>query len=221
MSIRRISLSLTAALAGIALAAPQAHAGFVVTFQQVGSNVVATGTGTLNTTALTNDGSTPNPVQGPGFGAVTPNQGAELLGSSGLFTQFGGATGPSNLGCAVSFGISSPNFGCGGGADISSATGDEVGVAGPYILVPVGYTSGAALSDSGTWNITPGISLGITPGTYVWTWGSGATADSFTITTMTPQPSPVPEPASLTLFGIGGIGGLALAVLRRRRPVES
>jgi hypothetical protein len=52
MSIRKLSLSIAAALAAIAVTAPQAHAGFVVTFAQVGSNLVATGSGTLNTSAL-------------------------------------------------------------------------------------------------------------------------------------------------------------------------
>ena len=52
MSIRGISLSIAAALAGIAVTAPQAHASFFVTIEQDGDNVVATGIGTINTSAL-------------------------------------------------------------------------------------------------------------------------------------------------------------------------
>jgi hypothetical protein len=79
------------------------------------------------------------------------------------------------------------------------------------VFVPAAYTSGAAISDSSTWNSTTISGLGMTPGTYVWTWGSGATADSFTVVV-------APEPASLTLFGIGV---LSLALLLRRRRVAS
>ena len=47
--------------------------------------------------------------------------------------------------------------------------------------MPQGYVSGAALSDSMTFNNATFASLGVTPGTYVWTWGTGLPNQNFTL----------------------------------------
>ena len=47
--------------------------------------------------------------------------------------------------------------------------------------MPQGYISGAALSDSMTFNNATFASLGVTPGTYVWTWGTGLPNQNFTL----------------------------------------
>ena len=49
------------------------------------------------------------------------------------------------------------------------------------LFVPQGYVSGAALSDSMTFNNATFASLGVTPGTYVWTWGTGLPNQNFTL----------------------------------------
>jgi hypothetical protein len=70
------------------------------------------------------------------------------------------------------------NFGSGGFTDASSGSGDPVGPISAVVLdVPLDYASGSTLSDSVTWDNATFSSLGVTPGTYVWTWGSGPTAD--------------------------------------------
>jgi len=80
-----------------------------------------------------------------------------------------------------------------------------------YVLVPQGYVSGDALSDSMTFTGSTFADLGVTPGTYVWTWGTGHDADSFTLQI---GPTSVPEPASLALLSAGLVG---LGLIRRKR----
>jgi hypothetical protein len=81
----------------------------------------------------------------------------------------------------------------------SSGSGDIVGIdrAGNVIYVPAGYASDGALFDTSTYAGQSFSSLGVTPGSYVWTWGSGAHADSFTLDIVA---GTVPEPSSLPLL---------------------
>jgi len=76
----------------------------------------------------------------------------------------------------------------------------------------LGYVSGNPLSDTSTYNNATFASLGVTPGTYVWTWGTGTHADSFTLQI---GPAAVPEPASLTVLALG-LAGLGMALRTRR-----
>jgi len=188
-----------AVLAAVTISAPRAHAGFIATIQQVGSNVVITGSGTINTAALTPDSS----ANAAGF--VFASYPAILLNASSatysIYTL--ASTGPSN-------------YGSGGELFASSGSGAAVGFEqGGFneIALPVGYTSGASLSASETFSSTTIAALGITPGTYMWTWGSGASADFFEITTTT---SAAPEPTSGLLVAGAVLGLLAL----RRRIVR-
>ena len=47
--------------------------------------------------------------------------------------------------------------------------------------MPQAYVSGAALSNSMTFNNATFASLGVTPGTYVWSWGTGLPNQNFTL----------------------------------------
>ena len=77
-----------------------------------------------------------------------------------------------------------------------------VGILGQFgtaiLIVPGGYVSGTFLSDSATYSGTTLVSLGVTPGTYVWTWGTGAN-QNFTLQIPVPPPPPVTGPAALLL----------------------
>jgi len=192
-----------AALAAVLLldlAAPSAQAGYVETLTEQGGNVVATGSGTFDLTALTfyshNVASQP---------FLTPNN--ALLG-----------IGTTILSDDAYTGVSAPaQFGSGPGTNASSGSGDAVAIVGIFteigLLVPAGYTSDTPLMSGAVWDNASFMSLGVTPGTYEWTWGSGADADSFTLEV------PVPEPSSLALLVLPpGFLMLLAALYHRAMP---
>jgi len=93
-------------------------------------------------------------------------------------------------------------------------SGDSVGVDtvpnNSFILVPEFYVSGTALSSSASWLDQTFSSLGVTPGTYVWTWGTGLPNQNFTLIIGTPVPD---TGSTVSLLGFGLLG---LAALRRK-----
>lgn len=171
-----------------------------VTVQQDGANVLVSGSGTIDTAALTLLGYVTREDE------VAGEDGLVGFGSSDLEAAYLGITGPTS-------------FGSGSDESASSSTGDTFGIEGSvgYILLPVGYISGSELSGTLTFDDTTIAALGLTDGTYTYTWGSGASADSLTVdiggSVVTP-PAAAPEPSSLALLG-SGVLGLA-GVLRRR-----
>ncbi len=143
-----------------------AQAGYTVTLQQVGPNVVATGSGAIDRTGLTFSGSfSRNPQIQPCF--------CQSEGSAWIFT------GRTSSSVNRYLPLRGPRgFGSGPFTSASSGSGDMVGITttifGTFLFVPTGYVSGTALSDSATYNNATLATLGVTPGTYVWTWGAGA-----------------------------------------------
>lgn len=185
----------------IGLSAPSAQAAYVVDLTQQGSDVVATGSGTIDLTDLSFDTALVfgNPGIGPGTSVI-------LIGVTGtaFVDIYTGATGPGS-------------FGSGGFTAESSGSGDLVGVSYggtiPLVLVPIGYVSGSALSDTATWDNQTFSSLDVTPGTYKWTWGSGANADSFTLNI---GAAAVLEPSTWAMMLLG-FAGLAFTGFRSPR----
>lgn len=197
-----LRLSLLCGLAALtALAAPQAaHASVLLTLLESGSNVAGTGSGTINTTALTlsNTGTGTAGVAGNlGFTRVGPNTSTSL-------DIYSGITGPTS-------------FGSSGLISASSGSGNLIGVRGGNntIFVSTGYVSSAALSGSATWASASFASLGLTPGTYTWNWGAGPTADSLTLQIGPSGGGAAPEPGTLALLALGGVCAFA----RRRRCI--
>jgi hypothetical protein len=190
------------ALLVASLAGP-ADAAFVIDVYQSGSNVVATGSGSLDLTDLNLGGSAVDSSS-----AVRPDFGIISVGptGSGLVDEY--------TGISYSGGV----FGTGGSTLPSSGTGDLVGIkvhGGVLLAVPAGYVSGTSLSDSSTYDNTTIAGLGMTPGTYTFTWGSSPDADSLTVNIGVAS---VPEPSSLVLAGTAALAGLAAWARRRRAP---
>ncbi|HEX5327186.1 MAG TPA: hypothetical protein VFW75_11005 [Acetobacteraceae bacterium] len=183
---------------GVGLSASPARAGYTVSLSQQGSNVVATGSGTIDLTGLTPNGS------GISEGGVGPLHGEINTGPASF------------VGVSWDTGYTGPtSFGSGGELPASSGSGDTVGIGafGVDLVVPSGYVSGSALSDTSTYDNQTFASLGVTPGSYVWTWGRGATADSFTLQI---GAASVPEPSGAALLALP-LGLLMLFGARRRR----
>jgi PEP-CTERM motif len=185
----------------LAVMGPSGHAqaGVVININQVGSDVVATGSGTFNLTDLTYS------YSGGNSAGIDASVAALEMGptSSSTVDVYTSITGPTSFGPGT--GSPSP----------TTAAGSLFGVYGSlgYLEVPQGYTSGASLSATDTYSGETFSSLGLTPGTYTWTWGTGANADSLTVNI---GASSVPEPSSL-LLALGGLGTVALAAVARRR----
>lgn len=195
--MKRSTLMLLAV--ALLLSAARANADLVITFSQNGSDVVATGTGSLDWTGLI--------FQGFDFSNsyVNASGGAVMLGSSGSFADYYGAiSGPASFGSGGNFFANSSTTSQGTGAGVIGATGQ--------LLVPGGYVAGDPFTVSATWNNTTISALGLTPGTYTWTWGTpGVNADSLEV--IIPA-SDVPEPGSLVFLGTGLIG--LAGVVRRK-----
>jgi hypothetical protein len=200
-----VAVAIPAMLIGSGLSAPPAQASYMVTIEQEGSNVVATGSGSIDLTDLTSAGMT-----GPVETSISPSEGILLIGNSPADNDdiYTGIT------------PSSASFGTGGLNLASAATGNFVGICGvpmssdcdylhAIVILPTDYTSGAPLGTStATFDDTTLSGLGVTPGTYEWTWGSGADADSFTL-----QIGPAAAPAPLIGRGLPAllaVGGLLL-----------
>ncbi len=205
------------ALVALCTLGTSARASFIVTILQEGNNVVATGSGTIDTAALTFQ----NPSNSEAL--INASVGVVVLGpplgmSNGFLVTYPGeiyygAIGP------LSFGSGGFFEGTTGGGNIVAISAAEPSIQLPgSVFVPPGYVSGASLSDSAAWDNATFSSLGLTPGTYTWTWGSGATADFFEVQIGPPSaPSAVPEPSgtALLFMALGTIGPYAW--MRRRR----
>lgn len=197
-----------AAVAGLPMASP-AMAAYTVTFEQVGNNLVATGSGSFNLGSLTFQGT----FGGGGFAG--PSDGTLVVGS-GNYDDY-----------VTSNSFGNFSFGTGSGGNGFASTGQAFGIdlgrrclnffqtCNYNVVVPQGYVSGTVAGVSTTtWLNTSFASFGLTPGDSVYAFGQGAASDTFTVRVE----SAVPEPSTwaMMLLGFGGIG---IAVRRKRAPV--
>jgi hypothetical protein len=165
---------------------------FTITIEQVGPNVVATGTGAIDLTGLSffNPGSV-------GTASVWPVTGRISM-SSGNADTYIGFTGPSSF----------------GGGDVALAnffSGDVFAFDLDTMFLPSGYVSGNPLSDMAIYFTATFASLGVTPGTYEWTWGTGLPNQNVTL-----QIGPAGVPDGGSTVSLLGFGLLGLAALRHK-----
>jgi hypothetical protein len=202
MTTRMTSLTCIAIVALSAIAAPSAQAAFVATFEEVGPDVVESGEGTLDLSALERVGG----IFTKSF--VTPNEPSYVVGADGAFGAIyqGALSGP------ASWGPGSNTF-------TKTTSGDLVALvpSSEEILVPDEY-AGGQLSQSAIFLSASFASLGLTPGAYVYSWGTGDHADTFTIEVG--GESPVPEPSTWAMMLIG-FAGLGYAAVRRRDALRA
>jgi len=171
---------------------------YTVRLKEVGANVVANGRGAINLAGLTFTGLTSSSA------GMNPSI-ADLAVATGLQDQYQGFSGPLS-------------FGPGGIIFANSNSGDAVTLIGGMtsfsgLFVPQGYVSGGALSSSSTYNNATFDSLGVTPGTYVWSWGAGAN-QNFTLIIGGAGVPDGGSTVSLLAFAL-----LSLAALRRKLPL--
>ena len=162
--------------------------GFFFTIQEVGPDVVLSGTGSADLASLTLDG-----PYSHGGTFITPNQGFFAVGTPASNGYYSGAT----LSSPVLFGSGSITI-----ADLS--TGDVFGLNGfGAVSVPAGY-SGGLLNGTATFTGTTLATLGVTVpgGPYLVQWGTSGASETITLevisTPVTPTPSvtetPTPTP---------------------------
>jgi hypothetical protein len=174
---------------------------FTLDFEQVGANVVATGSGSINTSDLELSGleNAQPQVIGPAPEFLVGNSGAgyeqlRSFGSGYVSPVFDTSSAPhaasSGAGYVVGFGFSSSTV--------------------EYIDTSESYVSGAALSDVTTWDNQTFASLGLTPGTYTYDYGSESTPDTIVVDIGTAAATP--EPPSVTLLAAALLPFLALRI---------
>jgi hypothetical protein len=172
---------------------------YIVTLEEVGSNVVATGSGQIDLTGLSFFASFSG-----GVGNIEPSFGSAGVGVGNLDVYTGAPSTPASFG---SGGLTEPSNTSGGLVEYDASAGT--------LAVPEGYVSNALLSAStSTYDSATFATLGATPGTYVWTWGTGAD-QSFTL-----EIGATPLPATLPLFATG-FGALGLLGWRRKRKAQT
>lgn len=152
-----------------------------------GGDVVATASGSINTTDLVRNinwssigsfvrgsGSVP-PVNGQII--LAPVSGATAMASYTVSTDIVFSTGP------VIYAGSSSGDRIGILSTISSPTTD-------LIYLDTDYVSGSPLSATATWSGSTFADLGLIPGTYIVNWGSAENADSLTLNIGPANPTP-------------------------------
>lgn len=192
----RSSLAAAACLAAASWPAVDAQAAVTINFTESGSDVVASFSGSLNLSGLSPSSPSFGDFPYVAGGSAELAIGPLFVGDTQYFT--GPIIGPASIG---TINDSIP-------ADAGSGT--MLGFAGPFLFLSPGVNSGDMISGSSTWISSSLASLGLTPGSYVYSWST----DSVTLNIG--SVTAVPEPSSFALAGLA-LGLVALRQASRRR----
>ena len=141
--------------------------GLFFTLQEVGPDVVLSGTGTADLASLTLDGTG---APQPSF--IIPNQGFFAVGTSANYDYYSGAT----------LGYNPGSFGSGSVTNADLSTGDVFGLNGfGAVSVPEGY-SGGLLNGTATFTATTLATLGVTIlGGHTIQWGASGMSETINL----------------------------------------
>jgi hypothetical protein len=161
----------------------ESTAEFTVRVSEVGPDVVWSGSGSFDLSALS---LTSSGTFQSGFSALPA---IWAIGPTASIQRYGGA---SLTGYSTTFGnnlvVPTP---ISSGSTFGVVSG---GITSRQIVVPSGYTSNTFISGTATYTGATIASMGLTPGTYTWAWGSGANSSSIVMTiegsSVTPTPTP-------------------------------
>jgi len=152
--------------------------GFYLTLQEVGPDVVLSGTGAVNVSSLSSGG-----VAVRNFSFIDPSNGEYNVGNPGGAVEFFYGASLNSL----------PSFGSGLGYPADLDNGDLFGVTTSGVIVPYPYT-GALLDGSATYTGTTLSALGVVGGTYVIQWGASGTSETITLEVISTGTTPTPTP---------------------------
>jgi hypothetical protein len=181
-----------------------AEAEFVIDFEQVGSDVVASGSGSIDTAGLTFFSSTTTSTS---FGSLTANVAnfsAGTISSPTIIDVYTGLSGPNDFGQISIQGQPTKASATSGSPFVMNGSAHSVALSDTYV-------SGSAFSNSSTFANNTFSSLGLKPGVYTYTFGSGPTSDSIVVEVG----SSVPEPATWAMM-ILGLLGVGFTAYRKR-----
>jgi hypothetical protein len=196
----------------IVLTPMPSSASITLRVEQIGLDVVITGSGTANLSGLTfvaNNNFWTNYISD-----IEVYVGPDAF-NDGNVSLYSGIVGP------LSFGIDSSLYEL---ADNVGNSGDLFGILADngsginQLVLPLGYSSNSPLSGVSRFSSLTIAQLGLTPGQLTtWSWGSGANADSLRLE-VADSASPVPAPAPL--LGLGAAFQMARRLRRRLRDID-
>ncbi len=184
------------AAAVLAMTFGTARAEVVINITEVGPNVVATASGSIDLTGLTFGGTD----EGSFGSEMGPNYGYVVVGTASRIDEWLGVTGPSS-------------FGNGGYTPATSGSGGFIGIVGldGDLGLQHNYISGTTITSTSEYDNTTLSGLGLILGTYTYTWGTGGPDHTLTVLVG------VPEPSTAIVAVFGAVAFTAYGWSRHRR----